>query len=69
MMLDKRDAALRAEAVSQILGARQRLDGIRPSLTAFHCSLYNHPRAALLAIKRAEVRLAKAKAALRKWAR
>lgn len=67
MSLNKRDAVLRAEAVTQVLKASDLLG--RAWNGAFLSSLYNHPRAALLAIKRAEVRLARAKTALRKWAR
>lgn len=69
MALSERDAALRAEAVRGILGAVIRLDGVRFRRDAFHSAVHDQPAAALLAIKRAEVRLRRAKAALRKWAR
>jgi len=69
MTLNKRDAALRAEATHAILSAGMRLDPGNLWRGAFGHTLYNHPKAALLSIKRAEAHLAKAKRALRAWAR
>lgn len=67
MTLSKRDAKLRAEAIRGIGRATSRLSGawMRDALRS---ALYDHPRAALLQIARAEVHLRRAKRALRAWA-
>jgi hypothetical protein len=67
--LNRRDAALRADAVVAILTAGIRLDAGRRHGGAFRHAIYNHPRAALRSIASAEAYLAKAKHALRAWAR
>lgn len=69
MTLNKRDAALRSAALRGIGGAMVRLDSSFIASGAFRHTLYNHPRAALRSIASAEARLAKAKRALRVWAR
>lgn len=59
--MKKRDAALRAKATTGIGGAVYRLED------AMKAALYNRPKSALLAIRRAEAKLEKAKAALVEW--
>lgn len=66
-MLSKRNAKLRATSLSTIGSAQARLDGRYAG--AFYRALYDQPRAALRAIALAEAKLAKAKRALRAWAR
>ena len=68
MTLNKRDAALRAEALRRIVWARQSLDGLQWGRDALHYTLYDKPGRALQDIARAEAHLAKAKRALRAWA-
>ena len=71
MTLPKREAKLRAEALQAILSARVRLDDGYGAIfwTAFRAVIRDRPKAALLAIARAEAHLAKAKRALRAWCR
>lgn len=67
MSLSKRDAKLRAAALSGIDCATDRLCGPFAS-DAIQAVLYDHPKVALRKIAQAETHLAKAKPALRAWA-
>jgi len=66
--LNRRDAKLRATAATELQGAISALDGYLRS-SAFRWTIYDKPRSALRSIARADARLAKAKHALRAWAR
>lgn len=72
MTLSKRDARLRSVALHSIASAVVRLEGPSSENVAWQdawkATLYDYPGVALRRIKAAKAHLAKAEAALRKWA-
>lgn len=68
MTLSPRDAKLRADALKAIGDVGKNLSSPYYIWNAFQAILYNHPRAALQRISRAEGHLRDAKRCLRIWA-
>ena len=68
MTLKPREAKLRAEALTELYRVANRIHGPTFTQDATKAVLYDHPGIALQRIKAAKAHLAKAEAALRKWA-
>jgi len=66
--LKPREAKLRAEALTELDRAGKIIDGNMNACDAFMATLYGRPRVALLRIKTAKAHIAKAEAAIKKWA-